>query len=133
MTRNIFHLAIPSQDLAESLSFYAGKLGLKIGRKYPGHFVMDFYGSQVVCHFSKSERQYEVKPQMYPRHFGVLIPSRDGLLELWLKYRETSFVADPYFVRKEGEFAEHHTFFLKDPSNNLIEFKWYLNEEAIFG
>ena len=29
---------------------------------------------------------------------------------------------------------EHHTFFLEDPSGNLLEFKkYYTNESAIFG
>ena len=28
---------------------------------------------------------------------------------------------------------EHQSFFLKDPSNNLLEFKYYTYESAIFG
>jgi extradiol dioxygenase family protein len=38
----------------------------------------------------------------------------------------------PGIVRFSGRPEEHLTFFLKDPSNNLIEFKIYNNEEWIF-
>lgn len=36
-------------------------------------------------------------------------------------------------VRFPGTRLEHHTFFLEDPSGNLLEFKHYLHESAIFG
>ena len=38
--------------------------------------------------------------------------------------RGLPFFAEP-FVRMAGEPAEHETFFLIDPSNNLLEFKHY--------
>jgi extradiol dioxygenase family protein len=36
-------------------------------------------------------------------------------------------------VRFPGTPLEHHTFFLEDPSHNLLEFKHYVRESAIFG
>jgi extradiol dioxygenase family protein len=36
-------------------------------------------------------------------------------------------------VRFPGTRIEHHTFFLQDPSENLLEFKHYTHESAIFG
>jgi extradiol dioxygenase family protein len=36
-------------------------------------------------------------------------------------------------VRFPGTRIEHHTFFLQDPSQNLLEFKHYTHESAIFG
>ncbi len=35
--------------------------------------------------------------------------------------------------RFSGSTLEHHTFFLEDPSYNLMEFKYYCHTEAIFG
>jgi extradiol dioxygenase family protein len=36
-------------------------------------------------------------------------------------------------VRFPGTRIEHHTFFLEDPSRNLLEFKHYTHESAIVG
>jgi uncharacterized protein len=36
-------------------------------------------------------------------------------------------------VRFPGTRIEHRTFFLEDPSHNLLEFKHYTHESAIFG
>ncbi|HEU4686197.1 MAG TPA: glyoxalase, partial [Nitrospira sp.] len=36
-------------------------------------------------------------------------------------------------VRFPGTRIEHHTFFLQDSSQNLLEFKHYTHESAIFG
>ncbi len=45
--------------------------------------------------------------------------------------QELEFFKEP-FIRFEGMQEEHTTFFLKDPSNNLIEFKHYKNERMIY-
>lgn len=125
----IFHLAVPSGNLYESTEFYT-KLGAFVGRVYDSHVVFQFFGMQLVCHRSSLK---DLEPQIYPRHFGVIIESEKKLRELWERWQFASFVFEPYFVRQEGERAEHHTFFLVDPSNNVLEFKWYKHEGAIFG
>lgn len=124
----IFHLAIPSRDLDESAEFYQ-KLGAYIGRKYSTHIVMDFLDAQIVCHQS-GEWDRELK--MYPRHFGVVLPSKSALEQLWQRWCHAKFIFEEYFIRHEGKQEEHHTFFLKDPSNNIIEFKWYKNSSSVF-
>jgi extradiol dioxygenase family protein len=43
----------------------------------------------------------------------------------------TTFYREP-FVRFEGRREEHLTFFLKDPSNNLLEFKYYLDSKMMY-
>ncbi|MEK7301278.1 MAG: glyoxalase, partial [Nitrospirota bacterium] len=43
-----------------------------------------------------------------------------------------SFYQQPR-VRFPGTRIEHRTFFLEDPSRNLLEFKHYTHESAIFG
>lgn len=128
----IFHLAIPARDLKEAKEFYT-RLGAKPGREYDTHIVLNFYGCQLVCHLS-TVLEYNREPKMYPRHFGVIIDSKD---EFYYTLKMCNDIASEaifqhLFFRHEDEFAEHHTFFLKDPSNNVIEFKWYRNQEAVF-
>lgn len=123
-----FHLAIPARDLKESEAFYRN-LGIHIGRKYDTHIVMDFHDHQVVLHHSQL---YDREVAMYPRHYGLVLNSLAELKSLWNRWQFAEFVFEEYFVRREGEREEHHTFFLKDPSNNLIEFKWYKYRSAIF-
>jgi len=36
-------------------------------------------------------------------------------------------------IRFPNSPLEHHSFFIKDPSNNLLEFKYYKHSLAIFG
>lgn len=126
----IFHLAIPAINLDESIYFYL-KLGAKLGRKSPSWAIFDFWNIQLVLH--KSEK-VDSEPSMYPRHFGVIVDSVEKFLECrnFARANGLKFFEDS-FSRFDGEYAEHKTFFLCDPSNNTIEFKWYRNRECVFG
>lgn len=126
---SITHLAIPAKDLGVTKDFYE-KLGAEIGREYDTHIVMNFYGIQLVPH--KAE-EIEGEPKMYPRHFGIILDSHAQLQRMWDHLKAGQFIFAEYFKRHENKMEEHHTFFLKDPSNNVIEFKWYKNKMAIFG
>lgn len=122
-----FHLAIPSHDIQASMAFYA-KLGCKLGRFSDKFCIIDFFGAQVVCHLSdKIDKDVE----MYPRHYGWILNWQD-----WNLMHQLAIDSDIEFfqdktVRYEGKAEEHRTFFIKDPSNNLIEFKYYLNRIMI--
>jgi extradiol dioxygenase family protein len=129
-THNVFHLAIPAADLDATYDFYVTKLGCKLARRYPDRITLDFFGDQVVCHKSND---IDHEPQMYPRHFGVTFRDRreyDNLLHL-ARERGVPFFHEP-FTRFEGKVEEHQTFFLVDPSNNLLEFKWYRDERMMY-
>jgi len=128
----IFHLAIPSRDIAESIEFYK-TFGCEMGRQSEDAAIINFLGTQLVIHKSDDWDRY---PEMYPRHFGVLLNSEDAyemLDDLWKNYADRDFVFEPLFIRNKGKHEEHKTFFLLDPSNNLLEFKAYKNSESIFG
>lgn len=127
---NVFHLAIPARDLDEAFEFYVTKLGCKLARRYPDRITLDFFGDQVVCHLSQ---KYDREPQMYPRHFGVTFADRQEFENLLLlaKNRELPLFQEP-FVRFEGKAEEHYTFFLIDPSNNLLEFKCYRDPRMMY-
>ena len=71
---------------------------------------------------------------IYPRHFGLVFLSKDSWQRLLEQAQANGlpFYQQPR-VRFPGTSLEHHTFFLEDPSGNLLEFKHYLHESAIFG
>lgn len=128
-TRNAFHLAIPSRDLDESESFYRD-LGCKIARRYADRVTLDFFGDQIVCHLSD---RYETEPELYPRHFGVTFCERqefDSLVRLVELRKIPIFKA--LSKRFEGLAEEHLTIVVRDPSNNLIEFKWYVDPRLMY-
>lgn len=123
----IFHLAIPVQNLKEACNFY-NELGAKTGRVYKTHVVLDFFDTQLVVHCSD---MWDRSPKIYPRHFGIILDAKVQLDLLWHKFKNRAYVFEELFQRNAGKPEEHWTFFLKDPSNNLVEFKWYKNESSI--
>lgn len=130
-SRNVFHLAIPCKDLDETQAFYVTQLGCKLARRYPDRITLDFFGDQLVCHLDPDG--VDPDPKMYPRHFGVTFRERiayDNLLKLATQ-RKLPFFQEPT-VRFEGRIEEHLTFFLIDPSNNLLEFKYYHDDRMMY-
>lgn len=134
-TRDVFHLAVPAYDLDEAVDFYVTKLGCKLARRYDDRITLDFFGDQVVCHLS--ERPEVMTPvaqlPMYPRHFGVTFRERadfDALYHL-CRQRGITFYSD-VSQRFEGRVEVHSTFVICDPSNNLLEFKFYPDHRMMY-
>lgn len=129
--QNCFHLAIPVHDLKVSKDFYANKLNLTIGRESNQFVIVNFFGHQVVLHLSPDDVPEKV--QMYPRHFGLVIEKEQDYVSLLFRARSNNcdFFKDD-FTRWPGKDEEHRSFFLQDPSNNLLEFKWYKEHSEIF-
>jgi len=128
--RDAFHLAIPVRDLDEAQDFYVRGLGVKLARRYDDRITLDFFGDQVVCHLSD---RIDTDPQLYPRHFGVTFRERedfDRLLRL-AQLRKLTFFG-PVSTRFEGTAEEHLTMVLRDPSNNLLEFKHYVDPRMMY-
>jgi extradiol dioxygenase family protein len=131
MSGLLFHLAFPIHDLAAAKQFYVDGLGCVLGRESRGAITLGLAGHQLVGHMTDAQTQQQ---GIYPRHFGLIFLSKGD----WqaLADRATSkgltFYQHPR-VRFPGTRIEHHTFFLEDPSHNLLEFKHYSYESAIFG
>jgi extradiol dioxygenase family protein len=126
----IFHLAIPSADLNQSAEFYS-RLGCRIARHYDDRITLEFLGHQVVCHLSPDK--IDPQPEMYPRHFGITFlkeESFEHFLSIAVE-RNLEFFREP-FVRFKGRPEEHRSFLLKDPSNNLLEFKYYGDTSMVY-
>jgi extradiol dioxygenase family protein len=124
-TADVFHLAIPAQNLDDAQRFYVEGLGCTLARRYPDRITLNFFGDQVVCHLSD---RVDIAPALYPRHFGVTFRERlswERLLSI-ARAKDLPFFAPP-FRRFDGRPEGHDTFVLRDPSNNLLEFKHYDN------
>lgn len=128
----LFHLAFPVHDLKVAKRFYVEGLGCALGRESHSAMTLQLGGHQIVAQlFSQpSERQKGI----YPRHFGLIFTARDDWQALAdrAKSNGLTFYQQPR-VRYAGTRIEHRTFFLEDPSLNLLEFKHYTYESAIFG
>ena len=128
---SIFHLAIPSHDLSLSKEFYTKAFGAVVGREYEHYVIFNFFNHQLVTHLDVDGVSKEVK--MYPRHCGIIFETRDEFDRVYglCKKIKAPFFED-LFERYENKPGWHVSFFVYDPSNNLIELKYYVNHEDIF-
>ena len=134
-SRDVFHLAIPSYDLDETVAFYVGQLGCKLARRYDDRVTLDFFGDQVVCHLSERPTHPASIDEvpMYPRHFGVTFRDEvdfDALHDL-CQQRGIPFYA-PMTERFVGLVEVHRTFMIYDPALNLLEFKYYRDHRMMY-
>ncbi len=130
---DVFHLAIPVYDLDEAAAFYGAALGCKLARRYTDRITIDFFGDQLVCHLTDEPADREGELTLYPRHFGVTFREGrdfDALHELCVQ-RKIEFFADVR-TRFEGLVEVHRTFVLRDPSDNLVEFKHYADPRMMY-
>jgi uncharacterized protein len=132
MTDSLFHLAFPVTNIEATKQFYVAGLGCTLGRESKHAVTLGLAGHQLVGHLMSGQ---PLKQQgIYPRHFGLIFISQaewQALVDR-AKAMGLTFYQQPR-VRFSGTRIEHHTFFLEDPSQNLLEFKHYTHESAIFG
>ncbi|MEB3213410.1 MAG: VOC family protein [Leptolyngbyaceae bacterium] len=132
MAQALFHLAFPVTDISQTKAYYADGLGCTVGRENEKSVILNLYGHQLVAHLTPAP--LEVQKGIYPRHFGLVFTEESD----WeaLKDRAQSHHLPFYIAPKrrfEGSVLDHNTFFLADPFQNLMEFKYYHHSEAIFG
>ncbi len=130
-TDSIFHLAIPTHDLKVAKQFYIEVLGCRLAREYQDRITLDFFGDQLVCHLAPNE--IDPNPKMYPRHFGRTFLEKstfDQTIESAKKYG-VRFLEEPSMRFAERP-EKHLTVALLDPSNNVVEFKYYFKEDYIY-
>ena len=128
----LFHLAFPVTDLKAAQRFYVDGLGCGLGRMSASAITLNLKGNQLVGHLITA--QGERPKSIYPNHFGLIFTSLEdwqAMADLALE-RALPFYQKPRH-RYPGTRLEHATFFLEDPFQNLLEFKHYTHESAIFG
>ena len=132
MQPTLFHLAFPVGNIPQTKEFYATGLGCEVGRESPNSVILNLCGHQLVAHLT--EESLPSQAGIYPRHFGLIFTVEadwEALLER-AQRQNLRFLQQPKH-RFAGLPLEHRTFFLQDPFNNFLEFKFYSHAEAIFG
>ena len=133
---NLFHLAIPVSDLDRANDFYVNMLGCSKGRSSTKWIDFNFYGHQLVCHEVKksvSKNSNDVDGNNVPvPHFGIILGwEQFQKLSANLQSKNINFIIEPT-IRFKGKVGEQAIMFLKDPSDNAIEFKSFRNNDEIF-
>lgn len=132
MSQALFHLTFPVDDLERAKRFYVDSLGCTLGRESPTAVTFGLGGHQLVAHLT--EQTPELQKGIYPRHFGLVFAMEEEWQALADRAQEKGL---PFYQQPRRRFPgsrlEHATFFLQDPSDNLLEFKYYRYRSAIFG
>ena len=131
-----FHLAFPVRSMRETKSWYTNILGCSIGRESERWIDFNFFGHQISAHLSEESdliTHNNVDNQKIPsRHFGIILtPSEWRNLAKRLIDLKVEFIIEPH-TRFKGEKGEQSTLFIKDPSDNFLEFKSFKNDGMIF-
>ena len=136
---NPFHLAIPVNDLDVTLAFYEEHLGCSRGRESHDWVDLNFFGHQLVLHRTDVGERAGAKganpvdgEQVPVPHFGVVLEweAFDGLVAQ-LSAAGQAFLIEPC-TRFRGAAGEQRTFFLLDPSGNVLEFKAFKDVSMLF-
>lgn len=134
---NPFHLAIPVLDLEATKVFYVNILGCEIGRFSDQWIDFNFFGHQVSTHLKPEAVEAipsnSVDGEDVPvRHFGLVLPWEEWQdLSERLQDLSVEFIIKPT-IRFQGQSGEQATLFIKDPSNNAIEFKAFKHPSMLF-
>ena len=132
-----FHLAFPVYDIKKTIDWYVSYLNCSIGRKSKRWVDFNFYGHQISAHLidqkNKKDKINLVDGKKIPsRHFGIILEMNDWKnLVTYLNEKKINEVIKPN-IRFKGQTGEQATFFIKDPSNNVLEFKAFQNDNKIF-
>ena len=132
-----FHLAFAVDDLAAARHFYVDLIGCNPGRESDVWLDLDLFGNQITAHLvdggHREEATRPVDGDMVPiPHFGAILAWADWeALAGRLRDAGVVFLIGPR-VRFQGQPGEQGTFFVRDPSGNVLEFKSFRDERGIF-
>lgn len=134
----LFHLAFPVTDLEKARDFYCNILGCSTGRESARWIDFNFFGHQLVAHLVEPKDHPSVNTNQVDGH--AIPASHFGIILCWEDYKKfvekikkdnIKFFIEPY-LRFKGSAGEQATFFIKDPSNNYLEFKAFRNSDKLF-
>ena len=134
---NPFHLAFPVYDIKKTKDWYIEILGCEIGRESKRWVDFNFFGHQISAHLTNVKNKKlstnTVDQKNIPiRHFGIILDWNDWeKLSKKLTQKNIDFIVEPY-IRFKGKPGEQATMFIKDPSNNVLEFKSFRDFDNIF-
>lgn len=135
---HVFHLAFPITDIKASIAFYTQLLGCTLGRQAERWVDLNFFGHQLSLHLSDSNKDIDHCSNkvdgdvIHVPHFGVILERSDWqALHEKLASAGVEFRLEPK-IRFAGQAGEQGTFFIKDPSGNTLEFKFFNSADDIF-
>ncbi len=132
-----FHLAFPVNDLKLAKAFYLEVFDCEIGRESLNWVDFNFFGHQIVAHLAPKEcnilKTNKVDGDDIPsRHFGVILPWHEWEMICKRVYeKKIKFYIKPK-IRFKGEKGEQGTFFIIDPSGNVLEIKSFKDDMMVF-
>lgn len=136
-----FHVAIVVHDLNEARKFYGGVLGCPEGRSSDMWVDFNLYGHQFVCHTGPESRakmsglsvRNLVDGDNVPvPHYGVVLAWEEWeKLVARLTDARVNFLLAPR-IRFAGKPGEQGTFFVADPTGNVLEFKGFRDLGQLF-
>jgi extradiol dioxygenase family protein len=125
--RPVLHLSLPVNDLRAARDFYEHTLECRIGRTREDWFDAWFFGLQLTLQL----RPLEVMDtsQQGVRHFGVVLPSLSEFNDLVTRIHASGcqWISKPE-NHTDAELSGKLGGKLADPSGNVIEIKYYENE-----
>ena len=123
----VLHLSLPVNDLRAARDFYEHTLGCRIGRTREDWFDAWFFGLQLTLQL----RPLEVidTSRQGVRHFGVVLPSLSEFNDLVKRIHASGcqWISEPE-KQTDAKLSGKIGGKLADPSGNVIEIKYYENE-----
>ena len=134
---NRFHLANPVTSIEKAKTFYCDLLGCVAGNFEEGKWQdVNFWGNELTLHeaneVSDKERHHVDMGAVCVPHFGVHL-DEDVYMNIKeaVSNSEKGFLDDPY-RRFIDDPREQETFFVEDPSGNVLEIKTMKNPETLW-
>ena len=123
----VLHLSLPVNDLNAARDFYEHTLGCRIGRTREDWFDAWFFGLQLTLQLRPLEVMDTSRQGV--RHFGVVLPSMSEFKELVKRIDASGiqWITEPE-NHSDAELSGKVGGKLADPSGNIIEIKYYENE-----
>ncbi len=131
-----FHLAFPVTNIDATIEFYQKNFQCALGRQAERWVDFNFYGHQLSFHLVETEQAWASNPvdgdDIRVPHFGIIMKKNDWqALHETLANNDVRFALEPK-IRFKGQTGEQGTFFVLDPSNNILEFKYFDDDATIF-
>lgn len=131
-----FHLSLPCRHIGATEKFYTQIIGVAKGRQASNWIDINLFGNQITFikagSFKFDYPSYSFEKTVLPSfHFGVILPQNQWQ-ELYHKLKAEDFLYlddTPFLTQKTGA---HQSFFIKDPSGYIIEFKCFEVEADVF-
>ena len=123
----VLHLSLPVNDLRAARDFYEHTLGCRIGRTREDWFDAWFFGLQLTLQLRPLEVMDTSRQGV--RHFGVVLTSLSEFNDLVKRIHASGcqWISKPE-NHTDAELSGKLGGKLADPSGNIIEIKYYGNE-----